>query len=152
MWSSTSVDIRWYTYKVKQPYMQKIFFRLIHRGSVRVKLTKCDKVEWGEKCHYVSDIPFEWLHFWFVILLSYYFILRESDSLRNLAISYLWSLNYLENFSASILLLKVSKYWKIVEIRKISINLKNCKTFYETQTASHFKKIIQPLPTPYTTR
>ena len=63
-----------------------------------------------------------------------------------------FSHNCLEDFSASILLLKVSKYWKIVELRKISINLKNCETFYETQTASRFKEIIQPLPTPYTTR
>ena len=28
-------------------------------GSDRVKLTRCDKVECGEKCHYVSDILFE---------------------------------------------------------------------------------------------
>ena len=29
------------------------------RGSGRVKLTKCDEVEWGEKCHYASYIVFE---------------------------------------------------------------------------------------------
>ena len=29
-------------------------------GSDRVKLTNYDKVEWGEKCHYASDILFEW--------------------------------------------------------------------------------------------
>ena len=28
-------------------------------GNYRVKLTKCDKVEWDEKCHYASDILFE---------------------------------------------------------------------------------------------
>ena len=28
-------------------------------GGDRVKLTKCDKVEWGEKCHYSSDTLFE---------------------------------------------------------------------------------------------
>ena len=28
-------------------------------GTDRVKLTKCDKVERGEKCHYASDIGFE---------------------------------------------------------------------------------------------
>ena len=28
-------------------------------GGDRVKLTKCDKVEWGEKWHYASDILFE---------------------------------------------------------------------------------------------
>ena len=31
-------------------------------GGDRVKLTKCDKVEWGEKCHYSSDTLFEWPH------------------------------------------------------------------------------------------
>ena len=31
-------------------------------GSDRVKLTNYDKVEWGEKCHYASDILFEWPH------------------------------------------------------------------------------------------
>ena len=30
-----------------------------HRGSGRVKLTKCDKVEWDEKWHYASAILFE---------------------------------------------------------------------------------------------
>ena len=52
-------------------YMQKIFFLILyflikfselHRGSDGVKLTKCDKVEWGEKCHYASDTFFEWPH------------------------------------------------------------------------------------------
>ena len=50
-------------------------------GSDRVKLTRCGKVECGEKCQYASDILFEWPQVWFVILLSYYFILRESDFL-----------------------------------------------------------------------
>ena len=31
-------------------------------GSDRVKLTNCDKVEWGEKWHCGSDILFEWTH------------------------------------------------------------------------------------------
>ena len=44
--------------------------------------------------------------------------------------------------------MKVLKYWKIVEFQKISIKVKNCKTFYETQTASPLKEIIQPPPTP----
>ena len=48
-------------------------------GSDRVRLTRWDKVEWGEKCHYASGILFEWPQVWFVILLSYYFIFRESD-------------------------------------------------------------------------
>ena len=42
------------------------------------------------------------------------------------------------------LLMKVSKCWKIVEFPKISIKMKNFKTFYEDQTKSLFKEIIQP--------
>ena len=34
----------------------------MHRGSGRVKLTKSEKVELGEKCHDASDILFEWPH------------------------------------------------------------------------------------------
>ena len=53
-------------------------------GSDRVELW--DKVEWGEKCHYASDflngvILFERRHVSFIILLSYYFILSESEFL-----------------------------------------------------------------------
>ena len=33
-----------------------------HRGSDRVKLRKIDKVEWGQKCHYASDILLEQPH------------------------------------------------------------------------------------------
>ena len=35
----------------------------------------------------------------------------------------------------------------MVEFPKFSIKMKNCKTFCEAQTASRFKKIIQPPPT-----
>ena len=48
--------------------------------------------------------------------------------------------------------MKVSKYLKIVEFRKISIKMKNFKTVYESQTASRLKEIIQSPPTPQTTR
>ena len=40
-----------------------------------------------------------------------------------------------------------SKCWQIVGFQKISIKIKNCKIFYEAQTASCFKEIIQPPPT-----
>ena len=35
---------------------------------------------------------------------------------------------------------------KIVEFSKVSIKIKNCKTFCKTQTASHLKKFIQSQP------
>ena len=40
--------------------------------------------------------------------------------------------------------MEVSKCLKIVEFSKISSKMKYCKTFYEAQTASHLKEIIQP--------
>ena len=43
-------------------------------GGDRVKLRKGDKVEWGKKWHYASEILFEWPH---VILLPYYFLYCE---------------------------------------------------------------------------
>ena len=44
--------------------------------------------------------------------------------------------------------MKVPKYWKIMEFPKISIKIKNYKTFYKSQTTSCLKEIIQPPPTP----
>ena len=42
------------------------------------------------------------------------------------------------------LLMDVSKRWKMVEFPKISIKMKNFKTFYEAQTAKRLKEIFQP--------
>ena len=44
--------------------------------------------------------------------------------------------------------MEVSKCWNITEFPKISIKMKNWKTFYQVQTAIRFKEIIQPLPNP----
>ena len=41
------------------------------------------------------------------------------------------------------LLMDVSKWWKIVEFPKILIKMKSFKTFYVAQTTSHLKEIIQ---------
>ena len=40
---------------------------------------------------------------------------------------------------------------KLVEFSKISIKIKNCKTFFKAQTANRLKKFIQPPihPTPH---
>ena len=50
-------------------------------GSDRVKLTKSDKVELDEKCHYASDILFEWSPCFIVIL---FYIERKRLFMRNL--------------------------------------------------------------------
>ena len=117
-----------------------------HRGSVRVKLTKCDKVNWSLKCHYASDIPFEWLHVWFVILLSYYFILRESDFLRNLAIILPLKSKLSGKFQRFNTLLKVSKYWKIVELWKIQLIFKNVKHFKRPKQRATLRKSFSLSP------
>ena len=62
----TSFDITWYA---EAAMYAKIFFSLIlffffHRGNDRVKLTKCDKIEWGKKC--------KWHTFWIAILLKWH--------------------------------------------------------------------------------
>ena len=45
----------------------------------------------------------------------------------------------------------ISKCWKIVEFPKISIKMKNCKTFCKAETTSRLNEIIKPLsnPPPY---
>ena len=43
-------------------------------------------------------------------------------------------------------LMKVSKYWQIAEFPKISIEIKNRKTFYKAQTASHLRKFFSLSP------
>ena len=57
----------------------------ITQGKDGVKLTKCDKVEWSEKCHYAGDIllMFPWLIFYFIVILFY--IDRKLLIMRNLA-------------------------------------------------------------------
>ena len=52
----------------------------------------------------------------------------------------------LEIFSYSILLMKVSKYWKIAEFLKISIEIKNRKTSYKAQTVRHLRKFFSVPP------
>ena len=60
--------------------------------------------------------------------------------MRNLATSYLWSPNCLENFIVSKLLMEVLKCWKIVEFLKTLIEMKNFKSFYNQPNKSvlHF--------------
>ena len=93
MWFPTSVDARWYSEAAK--YAKNLLSTLSivswwslmnDRGSVRVKLTKCDKVEWSEKCHYANDILFEWLHVWFVFYCILFYIERKWLLMRNFAI------------------------------------------------------------------
>ena len=91
-------------------YSYLVKFSEWHTGSGIVKLTKCDKVEWDEKWRHASDILFEWPHVSFVVLLSYYFLLRESYFSWEPQ-SYFWNPKCLENFSASVLLIKESSSW-----------------------------------------
>ena len=96
-------------------------------------------------CKYIL---FEWLHDSFVVLL-YHFILGESDFLQEIfPQSYPWSPNYLENFRISMLLIEVSKCWKIVEFSKISIQMKHLKTLNGTHKTRRLNKLPSPPPPP----
>ena len=63
-------------------------------------------------------------------------------------ISYWEKVTSYEKFSQNLTLEEVSKCWKIVEFTKISVKMKNCKTFYKAQKSSRLNKIIQLLPNP----
>ena len=53
------------------------------RGD-RVKLTKCDKVEWSEKWHYASDINDPIFNLLFYCNIIFY-VVRKCILMRNLA-------------------------------------------------------------------
>ena len=68
--------IRWSSHLPKNHifsfYSFLVKFREWHRGSARVKLTKCDKAEWSEKCHYASDfLNYPMFNFFFFVILFY---------------------------------------------------------------------------------
>ena len=86
----------------------------------------------------------KWHTFWmssrFVVLLPCYFILRENDFLWEIyPQSYPWSSNCLENFSFSKLLIEISKCWKIVELPKITIKMKN---FTSSKQRAALRKLV----------
>ena len=73
-------------------------------------------------------------------------MLRESDFLWTIwPESYSWNPNCLENLSVSMLFMEASKRWNIVEFPKLSIKIKNFKTFYEAQAVRRLKEVIQLL-------
>ena len=73
-------------------------------------------------------------------------MLRESDFLWTIwPESYSWNPNCLENLSVSMLFMEASKCWIIVEFPKLSIKIKNFKTFYEAQAVRRLKEVIQLL-------
>ena len=76
----------------------------------------------------------------FIALLFY--IERKWLPMRNLTIIFPLK----SNFSVSMLLIKLSKHWKIAEFPKISIEMKNRKTIYKAQTASRLKSFFSLSP------
>ena len=87
---------------------------------------------------------------YFIVILFY--IERKWLLMRNLATVLPLKSKLSGKLQRFIIMVEVSKNWKIVKFRKISIKMKNCKTFYETQTQSHLTEIIQLPPTSCTTR
>ena len=81
-----------------------------------------------------------WFTCCFIML---FYIKRKWLLIRNFVTILSFNSTLMENFSVSMLLIKVSKWWKIVEFSKPSIKMKHSKTFYGTQTTSRLKEIIQ---------
>ena len=81
--------------------------------------------------------------------MSYYFILSESDVLRQFLTLLLATIlplksklpGKLQCFNA----INVSRCWKINEFPKLPIKRNNSKAFCETQTASRLKEVIQQI-------
>ena len=128
--------IRWSSHICKKSSFLSFFSFLVkfsewHKGSGRVKLTKCDKVEWGEnlwKWH-----TFCMAHLWFVILLPYYLYWENVTSYEKFSHNLTFEVQILLKIPAFQYLMKVSKYWKIAEFPKIYIEMKNRKTFYKAK-------------------
>ena len=116
-------------------------------------MTKFDKVEWGEKPHY--QMTYFLNGPMFNLLLFYHFLLYRKKRLLMSNLATILRLKSklsgkFQHFNTTDRSIKIVK--KIVEFSKISIKMKNCKTFCQVQTASHVKEIIQPPPphlTPY---
>ena len=91
-------DITWYAEaKSKNVICKKSSFLLV-RESDREKLTKCDEVEWNEKCHYASSILFEWCHtFYCYIILLWEKVTSFEKFSRNLTLKVLCYLQFLKN-------------------------------------------------------
>ena len=93
----------------------------------------------------------KWDTFWMVSCLICYFIVIlfyiERKWLRNLPTNLPLNSILYGKFQRFNVIDGRIQIWKIVEFPKIWIKMKNFKTFYKAQTASHLKDIIQsPLP------
>ena len=91
----------------------------------------------------------KWITFWMISMFNLLFYcqiilcwVKVTSYEKSYPQSYLWSRNYLENFSVLMLSMEVWKCWQIVEFPEISIKIKNFKTFYETQTASRLNELF----------
>ena len=123
--------IRWSSHICKRSSFLSFYSFLVkfsewHRGSGRVKLTKLHGVKSAIKqvTYFLNGLMFNLLFYCHIIL-------------------YWEKVTFYEKCCHNpIEILKNS--W----IPKISLRMKNCNTFYETQTASCLKKFIQPLPPP----
>ena len=88
---------------------------------------------------------------YFVVILFY--IERKWLLMRNLARILPWKSKLSGKFQRfSAIDGELLKCWKRVEFPKISIKMKNCKTFCEAQTASRLMEIVQPPTKPNPTQ
>ena len=99
----------------------------------------------------------KWHTFWMAPCLICYFIVklfyieRKWLLMRNLATILPLKSKLCGKFQRFIAIDRSIKILKNVEFQKNSIKMRNCKTFYEVQTAICLKEIIQPPPNPQPT-
>ena len=107
------------------------------------------QVEWNEMKNAIMQVTFFWMVSWLICRFIIVFLYTKRKRLlkRNLAtILHPWSPDCLEKFCVLMLLIKLSKCWKLFNFPKISIKMKmkNFKTFFKPQTTSPLNEIIKP--------
>ena len=85
---------------------------------------------------------------WLICCVIFLYIVRKWLLKRNLAKMLTLKSKLSGKFQCCNAVAEILKCWKIVEFPKISIKMKNFKTFYKAQTASCLRETIQPSPPP----
>ena len=107
---------------------EKLHFLCSDMGCERVKLTKSDPDEWNEMKMSFLNGPMTNLLFYCHIFIYWEKVTSQEKFSHDLTleVQIVWKIS-----NVSMLLMEVSQCWKIVEFSKISVEMKNFKTFYE---------------------
>ena len=133
MWFSTSVDIKWngeaaiYTKNLLSSHSIVSKWSLVN-DTGRVKLTQLN----GVNNAIMQVTLIEWPRFNLLFYCHIILYWEKMTSYEKFSHNITLEVQIFQTFNVSMLLMKVLKYWKIVEFRKTSIKMKNWKTFYKT--------------------